>query len=200
MLTAVFPRNDRPRRRNFDHEEHSGCIRPSQSLGITRQQNILESLRTAFPQAQFRELASLVKDGHFDPVPEQEALLKADVIVLQFPFNWYSVPGLLKTWIDEVLLHGFAYGSGAKLSGKTVLLSITAGAPEAAYQRDGFTGHTVFELLTPLAVTAKACSMIFAEPVVSYGYSVPAAQNDKENYLANARKHAQALSAQLKAL
>ncbi|WP_337753689.1 NAD(P)H-dependent oxidoreductase, partial [Sutterella wadsworthensis] len=88
----------------------------------------------------------------------------------------------------------------AKLSGKTVLLSITAGAPEAAYQRGGFTGHTVFELLTPLAVTAKACSMIFAEPVVSYGYSVPAAQNDKENYLANARKHAQALSAQLKAL
>lgn len=126
--------------------------------------------------------------------------MKADVIVLQFPFNWYSVPGLLKTWIDEVLLHGFAYGSGAKLSGKTVLLSITAGAPEAVYQRDGFTGHTVFDLLTPLAVTAKACSMIFAEPVVSYGYSVPAAQNDRENYLANAKKHAQALSAQLKAL
>ena len=171
-----------------------------QSFNLFANKTILESLRTAFPQAQFRELASLVKDGHFDPVPEQEALLKADVIVLQFPFNWYSVPGLLKTWIDEVLLHGFAYGSGAKLSGKTVLLSITAGAPEAAYQRDGFTGHTVFELLTPLAVTAKACSMIFAEPVVSYGYSVPAAQNDKENYLANARKHAQALSAQLKAL
>lgn len=147
----------------------SGHPNPSASLA---NKTILESLRTAFPQAQFRELASLVKDGHFDPVPEQEALLKADVIVLQFPFNWYSVPGLLKTWIDEVLLHGFAYGSGAKLSGKTVLLSITA----------------------------KACSMIFAEPVVSYGYSVPAAQNDKENYLANARKHAQALSAQLKAL
>ena len=172
----------------------SGHPNPSASLA---NKTILESLRTAFPQA---ELASLVKDGHFDPVPEQDALVKADVIVLQFPFNWYSVPGLLKTWIDEVLLHGFAYGSGAKLSGKTVLLSITAGAPKAAYQRDGFTGHTVFELLTPLAVTAKACSMIFAEPVVSYGYSVPAAQNDKENYLANARKHAQALSVQLKAL
>lgn len=175
----------------------SGHPNPSASLA---NKTILESLRTAFPQAQFRELASLVKDGHFDPVPEQEALVKADVIVLQFPFNWYSVPGLLKTWIDEVLLHGFAYGSGAKLSGKTVLLSITAGAPEAVYQRDGFTGHTVFELLTPLAVTAKACSMIFAEPVVSYGYSVPAAQNDRENYLANAKKHVQALSAQLKAL
>lgn len=107
----------------------SGHPNPSASLA---NKTILESLRTAFPQAQFRELASLVKEGRFDPVPEQEALEKADVIVLQFPFNWYSVPGLLKTWIDEVLLHGFAYGSGAKLSGKTVLLSITAGAPEAA--------------------------------------------------------------------
>ena len=71
----------------------SGHPNPSASLA---NKTILESLRTAFPQAQFRELASLVKDGHFDPVPEQEALLKADVIVLQFPFNWYSVPGLLK--------------------------------------------------------------------------------------------------------
>ena len=102
----------------------SGHPNPSASLA---NKTILESLRTAFPQAQFRELASLVKDGHFDPVPDQEALLKADVIVLQFPFNWYSVPGLLKTWIDEVLLHGFAYGSGAKLSGKTVLLKCLVG-------------------------------------------------------------------------
>lgn len=60
----------------------SGHPNPSASLA---NKTILESLRTAFPQAQFRELASLVKDGHFDPVPEQEALLKADVIVLQFP-------------------------------------------------------------------------------------------------------------------
>ena len=80
----------------------SGHPNPSASLA---NKTILESLRATFPQAQFRELASIVKDGHFDPVPEQEALEKADVIVLQFPFNWYSVPGLLKTWIDEVLLH-----------------------------------------------------------------------------------------------
>ena len=39
MLRAVLQSNYRPRRRNFDHEEHFGCIRPSQSLGITRQQN-----------------------------------------------------------------------------------------------------------------------------------------------------------------
>lgn len=62
----------------------SGHPNPSASLA---NKTILESLRTAFPQAQFRELASLVKDGHFDPVPEQEALLKADVIVLQFPLT-----------------------------------------------------------------------------------------------------------------
>lgn len=41
----------------------SGHPNPSASLA---NKTILESLRTAFPQAQFRELASLVKDGHFD--------------------------------------------------------------------------------------------------------------------------------------
>ena len=40
----------------------SGHPNPSASLA---NKAILESLRTAFPQAQFRELASLVKDGHF---------------------------------------------------------------------------------------------------------------------------------------
>ena len=42
--------------------------------------------------------------------PLQVALVAADTIVFQFPFYWYSVPPLLKEWIDLVLEHGFAYG------------------------------------------------------------------------------------------
>jgi glutathione-regulated potassium-efflux system ancillary protein KefG len=48
-----------------------------------------------------------------------EALVEADTVALQFPFHWYSVPGILKEWIDRVLSYSFAYGStGTKLHGK----------------------------------------------------------------------------------
>ncbi|GAL26611.1 NAD(P)H oxidoreductase YRKL [Vibrio variabilis] len=46
-------------------------------------------------------------------------MIKADVIVLQFPFYWYSMPALLKKWMDDVFSFNFAYGpEGDKLKVK----------------------------------------------------------------------------------
>ena len=58
--------------------------------------------------------------GMFIDVRREQALLLAhDIIVLQHPFYWYSVPALLKEWIDLVLEHGWAYGpNGEQLAGK----------------------------------------------------------------------------------
>ena len=43
---------------------------------------------------------------------EQERLLNHDVIIFQHPLFWYSTPSIIKEWIDLVLEHGFAFGSG----------------------------------------------------------------------------------------
>ena len=43
-----------------------------------------------------REIATHRVNGSFDIAAEQQALVEADVIVLQFPVFWYSVPALLK--------------------------------------------------------------------------------------------------------
>ena len=63
---------------------------------------------------------------------EQERLLAHDIYVFQHPLFWYSVPALIKEWIDLVLEHGFAYGAdGHKLTGKIVMQAITAaGGPD----------------------------------------------------------------------
>jgi NAD(P)H dehydrogenase (quinone) len=37
-------------------------------------------------------------------------VLDADVIIPVFPVYWYSVPAILKGWIDRVWNYGFAYG------------------------------------------------------------------------------------------
>src|ERR1051326_4747713 len=43
---------------------------------------------------------------------EQEKLLRADAVILQFPLWWFSMPAILKGWVDRVYAYGFGYGVG----------------------------------------------------------------------------------------
>lgn len=101
---------------------------------------------------------------------EHARLIDHEVILFQFPLYWYSTPSLIKEWQDLVLQHGFAYGhQGDKLAGKTLMLAITAGAPESAYTDQGYQHHTLRSFLTPLEQTAILCQMRFAPPYVLFG-------------------------------
>ena len=86
------------------------------------------------PRVSVRSLYDLYPDFAIDVAEEQEALRRADVIVLQHPLYWYSVPGLLKHWFDKVLARGFAYGQGGReLVGKRCLWVTTTGGEPDAY-------------------------------------------------------------------
>ena len=92
---------------------------------------ILGELKKHLPEAKFDILSELYKNYAIDVKAEQEKLVKADVIVLVYPFFWYGVPSLLQKWFEDVLVHGFSHGSkGDKLHGKKLVLSFTSGAPE----------------------------------------------------------------------
>lgn len=41
---------------------------------------------------------------------ELDKLLACDLLVLSFPVFWFSVPAILKGWIDRVLVSGSVYG------------------------------------------------------------------------------------------
>ncbi|WP_299018780.1 NAD(P)H-dependent oxidoreductase [uncultured Photobacterium sp.] len=70
---------------------------------------------------------------------EQDLLLRADLIVVQFPLYWSTYPAVLKKWVDDVFTYGFAFGpEGSQLKGKPVVFSITAGATEDSYSENGF--------------------------------------------------------------
>ncbi len=98
---------------------------------------------------------------------EQARLLAHRVIALQFPLYWYSMPALLKEWLDLVWLHGFAYGhDGGRLAGKILSCLITTGGDAASYGPDGDHGHTMAEFLRPLERTAHLCGMRWEPPLV----------------------------------
>ncbi|MDD9206208.1 NAD(P)H-dependent oxidoreductase [Georgenia sp. 10Sc9-8] len=91
---------------------------------------------------------------------EQEKLAGADAVVLQFPLWWYSVPAILKGWIDRVFDKGFAYGvrdaagrtlryGDGVLAGTPVQVIVTTGSPPAAMGPRGINGQ-LDQVLFPL--------------------------------------------------
>lgn len=175
----------------------SGHPNLSESIGNA---TILDAVATALPEAEIRYLDRLNRAGKFDIQAEQEALLKADTIVWQFPFSWYSLPGIMKSWLDEVFVHGFAHGSTAKLGGKKLLLSFTTGAPQTLYAAEGFFGHRVEDYLAQFETTARLCNMQLLAPVYTCGISYANRDEDKiAEQKAMAKEHASRLIAQLQA-
>jgi glutathione-regulated potassium-efflux system ancillary protein KefG len=122
------------------------------------------------PGVTFHDLYEAYPDQDVDVRREQDLLVSHDVIVFQHPFYWYSVPPLLKQWMDLVLEHGWAYGSsGMALKGKVLQVAMTAGGREMAYGPEGFNRFTFREFLTPVEATARLCRMEFREPWVIAG-------------------------------
>jgi NAD(P)H dehydrogenase (quinone) len=63
---------------------------------------------------------------------ELDRLMWADLVILTFPLYWFSVPAILKGWIDRVMVSGRCYGGRrfygrGGLAGKTGLLALSMG-------------------------------------------------------------------------
>jgi NAD(P)H dehydrogenase (quinone) len=78
-----------------------------------------------------------------DVVAEQERIDRADHLILVFPMYWWSMPALLKGWIDRVFIGGWAYtatpGSAeiGMLGRLTVHLIVVAGDDAESFERHG---------------------------------------------------------------
>lgn len=97
-----------------------------------------------------------------DVIAEQEKLLWADALILQFPLWWFTMPAILKGWVDRVYAYGFAYGVGehsdarwgdrygeGTLAGKRAMLIVTTGGWEEHYSARGINGP-IDDLLFPI--------------------------------------------------
>ena len=124
---------------------------------------------TRAPGVTVRHVDALYPDRRIDVEAEQAVLLAHDRIVFQHPLFWYSVPPLMKQWLDDVLADGWAYGSGTALAGKEWLSAISTGGPADSYTAGGYNTYSMSELLKPLQQTANLIGMKFLPPFVLHG-------------------------------
>lgn len=118
-----------------------------------------DAIRVAGGEVEFADLAAEGFDPRFtdvdldlyrgkggvpgEIVAEQERIDRADHLVLVFPMYWWSMPALLKGWIDRVFVGGWAYDAAPEaaqfgmLERLTVDLVIVAGDDVESFERHG---------------------------------------------------------------
>lgn len=98
------------------------------------------------PRFTARDAAVLLREADPSPevVAEQARLDRSDALALVYPVYWWSMPALMKGWIDRVFTNGWAYddrpgrGIVKRLGRLPVHLIAIGGADRRTYDRHGY--------------------------------------------------------------
>lgn len=132
-----------------------------------------------------REQWNAVKDGtlHPDVRADLDRVLAADLLVLSFPLWWFSLPAILKGWLDRVFVMGGvsggdlgAFDGGALVGRRAVVLATTGGSAEA-FTRDGAFGSADDFLFHVHRGMLEFVGYDALQPIITYG---PAHLGDAE--------------------
>jgi NAD(P)H dehydrogenase (quinone) len=134
------------------------------------------------PQA---EQLRAVREGTLDAAVRAhlDRLLAADLLVLSFPMWWFSLPAVLKGWVDRVFVMGGVFGGDhglfgdAALAGKRAMLLFTTGGSGESFRPGGAFGPMDDFLFHIHRGMLEFVGYQVLEPVITYG---PARMTDQE--------------------
>lgn len=129
-----------------------------------------------FRQQQEEQHATQHHGFALDIQAELEKLEWCNVLIFQFPLWWFSMPAILKGWVDRVFAMGRVYGGGrwydrGVFQGRRAMLSLSTGGPAPTYGPEGLHGDmdmilypinhgifrfTGFDVLPPFVAHAAA--------------------------------------------
>jgi putative NADPH-quinone reductase len=117
------------------------------------------------------QLYETYPDEKIDVLAEQQLVEQHDIIVFQFPYYWFNCPSLMKKWLDEVLTHGWAYGSksGYRMKEKKIALAISLGVEENDLSRSGKYKYTLNELTRSFELSFDYIKANYQPPFAFYG-------------------------------
>lgn len=145
--------------KTFEEQGHAVQISDLYAMNfnpVATKNDFLKLQNSEFFKYQMEQLSAVQQDSFSNDIKEEIEKVKwADFILFQFPLWWFSVPAILKGWIDRVFAMGFIYGPGVGvystggLKGKKAMLSVTTGGPESMYTPIGRNGD-IQQILFPI--------------------------------------------------
>lgn len=107
-------------------------------------------------------------------IAEELALLEqCDLLILNFPLYWFSLPAILKGWIDRVFLSGAVYGGRnfydrGLMKGKQAWLTFTLGGREHMFGPNAIHGELNTMLQPVLRGSLGYAGFDVLEPFAAY--------------------------------
>ncbi|MCE1240106.1 MAG: NAD(P)H-dependent oxidoreductase [Azonexaceae bacterium] len=158
-----------PEARSLNAAMRDVCVEELQAQGHTVQVSDLYAMRfkpvvdrddfPLLPAGERLKVAAASQAGYAagaltdDVLAEIAKLQWADALILHFPLWWYTMPAILKGWVERVFAYGFAYGVGehsdakwgdrfgeGSLSGKRAMVITSTGGWQAHYSARGING------------------------------------------------------------
>jgi putative NADPH-quinone reductase len=157
------------------HEVRHSDLYDMHFHAVSSRENFTGLQNPDFFKQQLEELFATEHGLFADDIAAEQAKLEwCDIMVWQFPLWWFSVPGILKGWVDRVFAMGRTYGQGklyqnGVFKGKKALLSLTTGGYREDYLENGLQGEMV-GILRPLQRgILEFTGFTVLEPHIVYG-------------------------------
>ena len=174
----------------LQEEGHEVVVSDLYAMGFNPVASAADFSQRRFPEAlQYdREQKYAHEHEAFAPDIQSEIdkLLDCEMLILQFPLWWFSVPAILKGWIDRVFVNGVVYGKGRRfdsggLRGRRAMVCTSTACYPDMVEPDGLLAHldinlwhlqhgtlayAGFDVLRPFA----AWSIYYTTPQTRAGY------------------------------
>lgn len=103
-----------PSSQGFTHKIAKHYTTGAKSVGHDVQLINLYTFEPRLPYVEYENFKDWKKDDHLRK-PYMDAIEKADKIVFIHPLWWGSQPAILKNFIDQIFVPGFAYSFGSRI-------------------------------------------------------------------------------------
>ncbi|XP_051830665.1 NAD(P)H dehydrogenase [quinone] 1 [Antechinus flavipes] len=121
------------------------------------------------------ESVQAYKEGRLssDIVAEQKKVKDADLVIFQFPMQWFGLPAILKGWFERVFIGEFAYSYATMydkgpFKNKKAVLSLTTGGAGSMYSLLGVHGDMNVLLWPIQSGILYFCGFQVLEPQLVY--------------------------------
>lgn len=154
-FNAALSRTAADEAQSLDHEVIISDLYADGFGAVAGPDDFLTSVKDNPFHYQSQQKAAALNAGFApDIAREQERLLWADCVLLQFPLWWGGPPAIFKGWFDRVSAYGVTYADGTRFdtglfAGRRAMVSVTTGGTPHRFTDKGGYGD-IAGLLRPV--------------------------------------------------